>query len=98
MTTELEIGERVWRRLVSAGGFVWSHEDGSKTIHFNRGYKPTRELAEVVGRHRSELRAYVDAMHSWDESPSNVTPPPVKVLSRRKTLSVAPRRSRKFTD
>ena len=67
MTDGLEIGEKVWRRLVDAGGFVWSHKDGSKTIHFNKGYRPTKELAALVGRYRAELRMYVDDMHRRQE-------------------------------
>jgi len=83
MTRELEIGERVWRRLVLAGGFVWSHSDGTKTIHFNNGYRPTRELAELVGRYRRELRMYVDDMHKRRKLPTRI-PPPAKVLPRRR--------------
>ncbi len=76
MTKELEIGEKVWRRLVLAGGFVWSHSDGTKTIHFNKGYKPTKELADLVGRYRRELRMYVDDMHKNQELPTRVPPLP----------------------
>ena len=67
MTRELEIGEKVHRRLLAAGGFVWSHPDGSKTIHFNKGYRPTKELAALVGRYRVELSMYVDDMHKRQE-------------------------------
>ena len=64
----LRIGERAWRRLVAGGGFVWTAADGSMSIHFNRGYKPTQELAEVVRRYRQELRLFVRAMHGRDEA------------------------------
>lgn len=74
MIKELEIGEKVWRRLVLAGGFVWSHSDGTKTIHFNKGYKPAKELVDLVGRYRNELRMYVDDMHKNRGMPTRVPP------------------------
>lgn len=58
------IGERVWDRLRAEGGFVWTLADGRKIVRFNKGFKPSAELAAMLKRHREELKDYVDAMHA----------------------------------
>lgn len=58
------VGERVWDRLRAEGGFVWTLADGRKIVRFNKGFKPSAELAAMLKRHREELKAYVDAMHA----------------------------------
>ena len=58
------IGERVWDRLHAEGGFVWTLADGRKIVRFNKGFKPSAELAAMLKRHREELKDYVDAMHA----------------------------------
>ena len=63
--TELEIGQRLHNRLVKEGGFVWSHNDGTKTVHFNRGKKPTAELVAALKKYRQELAAAVD--EKWEK-------------------------------
>ena len=61
--TELEIGQRLHNRLVKEGGFVWSHNDGTKTVHFNRGKKPTAELVAALKKYRKQLASFVDHKH-----------------------------------
>jgi hypothetical protein len=56
-------GEKVWKALIAEGGFVWSHSDGSKTIHFNAGCKPSRELLCLVKARKDSLKKYVDCRH-----------------------------------
>lgn len=70
MTREnVRIGHVVWLRLVAEGGFVWTRSDGSKSVCFNRGRKPSSELAELLRLRRVELREYVDALHLfWEKS------------------------------
>ena len=58
------IGERVWDRLHAEGGFVWTTADGRKIVSFNKGHRPSAELAGLLRRHREELKDYVDAMHA----------------------------------
>ena len=58
------IGERVWDRLHAEGGFVWTTADGRKIVSFNKGRRPSAELAGMLRRHREELKDYVDAMHA----------------------------------
>ena len=63
--TSIEIGLRVHARLLREGGFVWSHSDGSKTVHFNKGRKPTPELVAALKKYRRELAAAVD--EKWEK-------------------------------
>ena len=58
------VGERVWDRLHAEGGFVWTLADGRKIVRFNKGFKPSADLAAMLKRHREELKAYVDVMHA----------------------------------
>ena len=58
------VGERVWDRLHAEGGFVWTTADGRKIVSFNKGRRPSAELAGMLRRHREELKDYVDAMHA----------------------------------
>lgn len=58
------VGERVWDRLHAEGGFVWTLADGRKIVRFNKGFKPSAELAAMLKRHREELKAYVDTRHA----------------------------------
>lgn len=70
MTREdVRVGHVVWLRLRSEGGFVWTRSDGSKSVCFNRGRKPSSELAELLRLRRVELSEYVDALHLfWEKS------------------------------
>jgi hypothetical protein len=61
--TEFEIGQRLHNRLVKEGGFVWSHNDGTKTVHFNRGKKPSAELVAALKKYRVPLSKFVDFEH-----------------------------------
>ena len=79
--TELEIGQRLHNRLVKEGGFVWSHNDGTKTVHFNRGKKPTAELVAALKKYRKQLASFVDhEHHQLDQWWRRSIPPPSKVL------------------
>lgn len=73
----LETGRLVWRRLVKAGGFVWTRPDGSMEVCFNAGYRPTREVADMVGRYRRELRMYVEEEHRRRSACVSRRPPAV---------------------
>ena len=64
---QLKKGEEVWKLLKSEGGFVWSHKDGTKTIHFNQGMKPSKELVLKIKTFRAELRMFIDAYHHNEE-------------------------------
>ena len=69
------VGERVWDRLHAEGGFVWTTADGRKIVRFNKGRRPSAELAGMLRRHREELKDYVDAMHTardraWGRPPA----------------------------
>lgn len=59
-------GESIWRRLIKEGGFVWTRRDGSKSVKFNRGCRPSRELREMLLAGREALAAYVDERHRLD--------------------------------
>lgn len=61
--TEIEIGQRLHTRLVKEGGFVWSHKDGTKNVHFNRGKKPSAELVAALKKYRKALAKYIDHYH-----------------------------------
>lgn len=61
--TELEIGQRLHTRLIKEGGFIWSHNDGTKTVHFNRGKKPSAELVAALKKYRAPLSKFVDFEH-----------------------------------
>lgn len=63
MTT---IGEKVWNRLRAEGGFVHTTADGRQFVRFNRGCHPSRELIDILKRHREDLKAFVDQMHAND--------------------------------
>ena len=69
-----EIGEKVWRRLIAGGGFVWTTGDGEMRVCFNKGYAPTKELAALVKEYKRELRLYVEDMHRRQGSRSSDTP------------------------
>ena len=60
----LTVGEKVWNRLRSEGGFVWTLADGRKFVHFNKGCHCSPELRDLLKRHSEELKAFVDARHA----------------------------------
>jgi hypothetical protein len=64
----VRIGGKVWRRLIDAGGYIYTARDGAMSIHFHRGVKPTRELVDLVRLHRRELRMFVSEWHARDEA------------------------------
>ena len=81
MTKEAErIGGMVWRKLIDAGGYVYTASDGAMSIHFNRGYSPTKELSDLVRTHRRELRLFVEAWHARDDARLAAPSPRCKVL------------------
>ena len=53
------LGESLWRRLLSAGGFVCCHADGSKSVHFNRGRTCPPDLKIDLVQNRALLRDFV---------------------------------------
>lgn len=93
----VRIGGKVWRRLIDAGGYVYTARDGTMSIHFHRGVKPTRELVDLVRLHRRELRMFVSEWHARDDARRSA--PPV-VGSFRTKIKPTPRtrRSARFTD
>lgn len=66
-------GKEVWQRLRSEGGFCWTHADGSITIHFNAGFKPSAELAALVRAHSADLKLFVMERNAAEERAA--TPP-----------------------
>lgn len=54
--------------LLSEGGFVWTHADGRKTIHFNKGCKCSSDLARVLREYREDLKAWVDEYHRLEDA------------------------------
>ena len=66
-------GKEVWQRMRSEGGFCWTHADGSITIHFNAGFKPSAELAALVRAHSADLKLFVMERNAADERAA--TPP-----------------------
>ncbi len=80
----MTIGEKVWNRLRAEGGFVWTVADGRQFVHFNRGCHPSRELIDILKRHREDLKAFVDRMHADDERRwAKATTPTASGSSRR---------------
>ena len=71
----VRIGGKVWRRLIDAGGYVYTARDGTMSIHFHRGVKPTRELVDLVRLHRRELRMFVSEWHARDDARRSAAPP-----------------------
>ena len=67
MSSDLEIGAALHRRLLAAGGYVWTHSDGRKSVHFNSGCRPVADLARDLKRDAKLLAAYVDDMHRREE-------------------------------
>ena len=67
MSCDFEIGEALHRRLLAAGGYVWTHTDGRKTVHFNPGCRPGVELARDLRRDAKLLAAYVEDVHRREE-------------------------------
>lgn len=63
MIRRLENGEKVWNELRKQGGFVYTAADGSKSVHFNRGYKPDRFLVALLAANREDLKLWIDEMH-----------------------------------
>lgn len=61
MTT---IGEKVWNRLRSEGGFVHTTADGRKFVRFNRGCKCSPELRDLLKRHSEDLKEFIDVRHA----------------------------------
>ena len=61
MTT---IGEKVWNRLRSEGGFVHTTADGKKFVRFNRGCKCSPELRDLLKRHSEDLKEFIDVRHA----------------------------------
>ena len=61
MTT---IGEKVWNRLRSEGGFVHTTADGRKFVRFNRGCRCSPELRDLLKRHNEDLKEFIDARHA----------------------------------
>ena len=70
----VRIGGKVWRRLIDAGGYVYTARDGTMSIHCHRGVKPTRELVDLVRLHRRELRMFVSEWHARDEARWSAAP------------------------
>jgi hypothetical protein len=70
----VRIGGKVWRRLIDAGGYVYTARDGTMSIHFHRGVKPTRELVDLVRLHRRELRMFVSEWHARDDARWSAAP------------------------
>lgn len=62
------IGRKVHKMLLSEGGFVWTHADGRKTIHFNRGCRCSPDLAQALRDYREDLKAWVDESHRLDDA------------------------------
>ena len=77
------IGREVHLMLLSEGGFVWTHADGRKTIHFNKGCKCSSDLARVLREYREDLKAWVDEYHrledAWSERISRRGVPNVRL-------------------
>ena len=63
MIRRLENGEKVWNELRKRGGYVYTAADGSKSVHFNRGYKPDRFLVALLEANRDDLKLWIDEMH-----------------------------------
>lgn len=84
--TACEIGLRVRARLLREGGFVWSHKDGTKTVHFNKGRKPTVELIAALKKYRQELATAVDFEWEKNKCAWQKLPPPVVGTGRRNIL------------
>lgn len=63
MIRRLENGEKVWNELRKQGGYVYTAADGSKSVHFNRGYKPDRFLVALLAENRDDLKLWIDEMH-----------------------------------
>ena len=61
-----ELGESLWRRLLAAGGFVWCHKDGRKTIHFNRGRACPPDLKKDLIQNRGLLKSFIDEKNRRD--------------------------------
>lgn len=80
----MTVGEKVWNRLRAEGGFVHTMADGRQFVHFNRGCHPSRELIDILKRHREDLKAFVDRMHADDARRwAKATHPPALGSSRR---------------
>ncbi len=61
-------GREIWRRLRAEGGYCWTHSDGSITVHFNRGCRPTPELSLLVRANAGVLRQFVVDLHAGDRA------------------------------
>ena len=70
----VRIGGKVWRRLIDAGGYIYTARDGTMSIHFHRGVKPTKELVDLVRLHRRELRMFVSEWHARDDARRSAAP------------------------
>lgn len=90
----LRIGGKVWRRLVDAGGYVYTAADGKMSIHFNKGYAPTKELVSLVQLHRQELRLFVADWHARDDARRTATLPVVGSFRPESKSTPQTRRSR----
>lgn len=108
MTREnVRVGHVVWLRLRAEGGFVWTRSDGSKSVCFRRGRKPSAELAELLRLRRVELSEYVDALHlfwarSWAKSATSpglgseaVASKPLRVINGERYLLTNEKRGEK---
>lgn len=60
----ITIGEKVWNRLRSEGGFVHTTADGRKFVRFNRGCKCSPELRDLLKRHSEDLKEFIDVRHA----------------------------------
>jgi hypothetical protein len=80
--TELEIGQRLRNRLIREGGFVWSHKDGTKTVHFNRGKKPSAELVAALKKYRKALAKFIDHYHEMIDRAYKVKLPRLRFSQR----------------
>ena len=63
---DVEIGERLWMKLLAEGGFCWDHRrEGLATvsIHVNSGRKLSRELSQEFKRNGDKLKAFVFDLH-----------------------------------
>lgn len=67
MRRRIENGERVWDALRAQGGYVYTAADGSKSVHFNKGYRPNAALVALLAAHREDLKLWVDEMHRRDD-------------------------------
>ena len=58
------VGEKVWNRLRAEGGFVHTTADGRKFVRFNRGFKCSPELRDLLKRHSEDLKEFIDVRHA----------------------------------